>query len=166
MKTPISYYGGKQKMVTKIVPIIPEHQLYCEPFCGGAAIFFAKPKSDVEVINDTNSELINFYRIVQNDFVSLEKEVRITLHSRRIHSDAKTIYNAPHLFNDIKRAWAVWVMATQSFSAMLDGSFGYDVGKNQTTKKIDNAKKNFTEELAIRLQNVQIGMHRCASYYQ
>jgi DNA adenine methylase len=156
MKTPISYYGGKQKMVSVILPMIPAHQLYCEPFCGGAAIFFAKPKSDIEVINDTNSELINFYRVAQNDFVSLEKEVRITLHSRRLHSDAKTIYNAPHLFNDIKRAWAVWVMATQSFSAMLDGSFGYDVGKNHTTKKIDNAKKNFTEELAIRLQNVQI----------
>ncbi len=156
MKTPITYYGGKQKMVNKIVPIIPEHQLYCEPFCGGAAIFFAKAKSDVEAINDTNKELINFYRVVQNDFVSLEKQVRITLHSRTQHRDAKVIYESPHLFNEVQRAWAVWVLATQSFSSMLDGSFGYDVAKNHTTKKINNAKTNFTEDLAIRLQNVQI----------
>lgn len=143
-------------MVRHILPMIPSHTLYCEPFCGGAAIFFAKEKSDVEVINDTNKELINFYRVVQNDFISLEKEVRITLHSRSLHHDAKVIYNAPHLFNEVKRAWAVWVMATQSFSALLDGSFGYDIAKNTTTKKIHNAKSNFTEELAVRLQNVQI----------
>jgi len=42
LRTPVTYYGGKQKMVRHILPIIPEHNLYCEPFCGGAAIFFAK----------------------------------------------------------------------------------------------------------------------------
>jgi len=156
MKTPITYYGGKQKMLRHILPMIPPHTLYCEPFCGGAAVFFAKQKSEIEVINDTNKELINFYRVVQNDFVSLEKEVRITLHSRTLHRDASAIYNSPHLFSEVKRAWAVWVLATQSFSAMLDGSFGYDVSEQHTTKKISNARANFTEELAIRLQNVQI----------
>lgn len=156
MKTPISYYGGKQKMVSKILPLIQPHTLYAEPFCGGAAVFFAKDPSQVEIINDTNKELINFYRVVQNDFVSLEKEVRITLHSRTSHRDASVIYNSPHLFNDVKRAWAVWALATQSFSSIIDGSWGYDISANQTTRKIHRAKMNFTEELAIRLQNVQI----------
>ncbi len=44
MKTPITYYGGKQKLVSKILPLIPEHKLYAEPFVGGAAVFFGKPK--------------------------------------------------------------------------------------------------------------------------
>ena len=156
MKTPISYYGGKQKLASTILQMIPEHKLYCEPFIGGAAVFFAKPPSDLEVINDTNKELVNFYRTVQNDFVSLEREVRITLHSRTMHRDAKVIYDSPHLFNEVKRAWAVWVLASQSFSSMLNGSFGYDVGKNTTTKKISNKRVSFTEEYAIRLQNVQV----------
>ena len=42
LKTPISYYGGKQKLATKIISLIPLHTLYCEPFLGGAAVFFAK----------------------------------------------------------------------------------------------------------------------------
>lgn len=42
LKTPVTYYGGKQTMVSKILPLIPEHKLYAEPFAGGAAIFWAK----------------------------------------------------------------------------------------------------------------------------
>lgn len=156
MKTPISYYGGKQKLSATILKLIPKHNLYCEPFIGGAAIFFAKEPSNVEVINDVNKELVNFYRTVQNDYVGLEKEIKITLHSRDLHRKANVIYTNPDMFSEIKRAWAVWVMSTQSFAAMLDGSWGYDVGKNTTTKKISNKRESFTEDYAIRLQNVQI----------
>jgi len=156
LKTPISYYGGKQNLVSKILPLIPEHELYAEIFCGGAAVFFSKPQSGVEVLNDTNSELINFYQVAQRDFHQLEVLIKITLHSRRLHKDAKVIYENPHMFDPVKRAWAIWVLSTQSFSAMLDGTWGYDVSKNTTSKKIHNKRDSFSEEIAIRLQNVQI----------
>jgi DNA adenine methylase len=156
MKTPISYYGGKQNMLRNILPLIPSHNLYCEPFCGGAAVFFSKPVANVEVINDTNSELINFYRVAQNKFVELDQMVRVTLHSRRLHADAGVVYNNPHLFDEVKRAWAVWVLSSQSFAAQLDSTFGYDKTKDTTTKKISNKRESFSEELAIRLQHVTI----------
>lgn len=38
MKTPISYYGGKQTLLKHILPLIPSHKLYTEAFCGGAAV--------------------------------------------------------------------------------------------------------------------------------
>src|SRR5690606_14904961 len=156
IKTPISYYGGKQNLVSTILPLIPEHRTYVEPFVGGGAIFWAKQPSEAEIINDYNRELINFYEVCKNEFIELEKMVRISLHSRSLHSDANVIYENPHLFTRIQRAWAVWVLATQSFSAMLDGSWGYDVKGSTMPKKLLNKKNNFTEDLAIRLQNVQI----------
>lgn len=156
LKTPISYYGGKQNLATKILSMIPEHTLYAEPFLGGAAVFFGKQASEIEVLNDTNRELMNFYKVVQNDFVSLEKEIRITLHSRDFHHKARVIYNNPDLFTEIKRAWAVWVLSTQSFSSQLDSTFGYDRSSNTTTKKVINNKGRFTEQMAYRLQNCQI----------
>lgn len=157
MKTPITYYGGKQKLASKIVSMIPEHNLYCEPFIGGAAVFFAKNPSPVEVINDTNSELINFYEVVKNDFSALHQKVRISLHSRTMFEDANHIIARPHMFTRIDRAWAIWCLAAQGFSGMLDGkSWGYDVAKNTTTKKIINKRDLFDEDYAIRLQNVQI----------
>jgi len=155
-KTPLSYYGGKQKLSSIIVSLIPEHVLYGEPFCGGAAPFFAKDPSEVEVLNDINRELINFYRVVQQDFTSLEKEIRITLHSRDLHRKARVIYENPDMFSELKRAWAVWVLSSQSFAAKLDGTFGYDKTGNTTTKKISNKRESFTEDMAIRLQNVQL----------
>jgi DNA adenine methylase len=138
------------------VPLIPKHTLYCEPFCGGAAIFFAKEPSEIEVLNDTNRELINFYQVSKNDFTSLEKEVRITLHSRDLHRRASTIYNNPDMFTNIERAWALWALSSQSFSSKLDNAWGYDKGKNRSAKRLTNARESFTEELAIRLQNVSI----------
>jgi DNA adenine methylase len=156
IKTPISYYGGKQNLIKYILPLFPEHLLYAEPFVGGGAIFWSKQKSEVEVINDNNRELINFYECVQNEFVELEKMVRISLHSRSIHRDANVIYENPHMFTRLQRAWAVWVLAAQSFSSKLDGSWGYDKQKSSTSLKIKNKRDNFTEDLSIRIQNVQI----------
>lgn len=42
LRTPLTYYGGKQQLCKEILHQIPQHQLYCEPFCGGAAVFFGK----------------------------------------------------------------------------------------------------------------------------
>lgn len=156
LKTPITYYGGKQKLVSRLLSILPEHQLYCEPFVGGGALFWAKTPSGVEVINDTNRELINFYECVQNQFVELEKMIRISLHSRSLFNDAKVIYNNPHMFDKLQRAHAVWVLAAQGFAGMLDSTWGYDKTKPTTSKKISNKRDAFSEEHAIRLQNVQI----------
>ena len=156
MKTPLIYYGGKTSLISLILPIIPLHKVYVEAFVGGGAIFWAKSQSELEIINDNNRELINFYEIVQNDFVALEKMVRISLHSRSIYNDACVIYNNPHMFNRLKRAWAVWVLSAQSFGGKFNGGWGFDKTKNTTAAKVNRKRKAFTSDYAIRLQNVQI----------
>jgi len=155
MKTPITYYGGKQQLAKTITSLIPCHRLYCEPFIGGAAIFFAKEPSEVEILNDINSEIVNFYEVIQRDFVSLWQEVAISLHSRKMHEHARVVYKNPEMFDRIKRAWAVWMLSNQSYGALFDGGWGYDVS-GQTSRKISAKRDSFTEELAIRLQNVQL----------
>jgi DNA adenine methylase len=156
MNTPISYYGGKQRLASRIIQLFPKHNLYSEPFLGGGAVFWKKEKSNVEVINDTNRELINFYKVVQQDYISLEKEIQISLHSRDLHRKANVIYTNPDMFSERKRAWAVWVLANMSYSSRLNGGWGYDISKPQTSKKIHSKREKFTIDLAIRLQTVQI----------
>ena len=155
MKTPITYYGGKQQLAKKIISLIPSHEIYCEPFVGGGAVFFQKEPSKSEIINDINGELINFYEVVQRDFSLLAQEVIISLHSRKLHHHARVVNENPDMFDRIKRAWAVWVLANSSFGASWDAGWGYDA-KGQTTRKLKNKREAFTEELAIRLQDVQI----------
>ena len=155
-KPPISYYGGKQRLVSTILPLFPAHVLYNEPFAGGLALLFGKERSEVEVVNDTNTELINFYKVMKQDFVSLQKQVAITLHSRKQHEHARVIYAFPELFSELQRAWAVWVLATQSFASSLTTSWGFDLNRNTHGKKIVNKTIAFDESYAVRLQNVQI----------
>jgi DNA adenine methylase len=47
-------------------------------------------------------------------------------------------------------------LSSQSFASIIDNAWGYDKTKNTTTKKNSNKRDSFTEEYAIRLQNVQI----------
>ena len=155
MKTPISYYGGKQSLSSLILELIPEHRVYCEPFFGGGAVFFAKKPSQVEIINDTNKELINFYEVVKTDFAALEREINLSLHSRDMHRQAEVIYENPDMFDRVKRAWAVWMLANVSYACKLDGCFGYD-RTGGMSKKLDNKRETFTEEYAKRLRRVQI----------
>ncbi|MDR0375254.1 MAG: DNA adenine methylase [Treponema sp.] len=155
MHTPISYYGGKQTLAAIILGLIPEHRIYCEPFLGGAAVFFAKQPSKVEIINDANCEIINFYEVLKHDFTSLEKEIAISLHSRKKHRQARVIYENPEMFDRVKRAWAVWMMANSSYGCMLDATFGYD-RTGGYSKKLNNKRESFTEDYAIRLQRTQI----------
>lgn len=154
-RTPITYYGGKQKLVPTILKLIPVHNLYCEPFSGGAAVFFAKEPARVEVLNDTNRELINFYQILQSDPDQLVDELKKTLFSRATFNDAWAIYNYPHLFPELKRAWALWVLSIQGFSGQLSATWGYDRLKNTPVKRMKNRKEEL-EDVAKRLTNVQI----------
>lgn len=155
MKTPITYYGGKLSLLPKIIPLIPEHKLYCEPFIGGAAVFFAKQKSKVEIINDINGEIVNFYKVLQNDFNALQKEIKTTLHSRDLHRRAQVIYSNPDMFDNIKRAWAVWVLANMSFDNTLNTSFSRSAD-GMISHKIAVKRDNFNEELCKRISGVQI----------
>lgn len=155
MKTPISYYGGKQTMLKHIIPLIPLHKIYTEAFCGGAAVLFAKYPVDSEIINDLNMDLTTFYWMAKTNYSELKNEINKTLHSRDQHTHAAHILNYPQFFTPAKRAWAVWALCKMSFASKIDGSFGYDFGGGMP-KKIANAKDDFTETLCARLERVTI----------
>ncbi len=154
MKTPITYYGGKQTMLKHLLVMIPEHRIYCEPFFGGGALFFAKPKAEVEVINDVNGEVINFFKVLKTKFPALQKEIQATLHSRELYKKSMQIYNNPKSYSDIQRAWALWTATNQGFAGMI-GSWGF--GKTNSKEKAVAAKRdNFIKTYEDRLRMVQV----------
>lgn len=155
LRTPISYYGGKQQMLQHILPLIPAHDIYTEAFFGGGALFFAKEPSRAEVINDLNGEVINFYRTIQTNFAKLNKLIQATLHSRELYADAMVIYNSPHLFDEVRRAWAFWILTNQGYVSKI-GSWGYDRDGDSMVKKLKGKKLLFNDDLKERLERTQI----------
>jgi len=155
MKTPITYWGGKQQLVPEILKMIPIHRQYNEPFFGGGAVFFAKKPSEIEFINDINGEMVNFYRILKKKFEELKEEVDCTLHSEYQHQQARDIYVAPLDHSGIMRAWAVWMLSKQSIYSILSNQWSVSIDKNKATQ-LQKAKEAFTIAYARRLERTSI----------
>ena len=158
MKTPITYYGGKQQMVPIILGMIPSHKIYCEPFFGGGAVFFAKGPSFLEAINDKNDLIITFYKQCITNFEELQLRVITTLCSESEQKKAKYIYHHPDGYSDIDKAWAVWASTNMSIMATPDGNWKRDngTGGSHAGVSLEAHRKNFTEKIQKRLSKVQI----------
>lgn len=65
VNSPIKWVGGKSRLRKKIISLIPQHSCYVEVFGGAAWVLFGKPLSGVEVLNDIDGELINFFRTIR-----------------------------------------------------------------------------------------------------
>lgn len=102
--SPLPYTGNKRCIINTILAVMPEHNVYIEPCCGSAEIFFSKPKAEKEIINDYNGDLINLFRIVQNCdklafllgrvFLSVNSEQVFKLNKERLH-------NTPNILDDV-----------------------------------------------------------------
>jgi DNA adenine methylase len=83
IKPPFNRQGNKYKLRHKIIPLIPAHKTYVEPFVGSGAIFFNKQKAENNVLNDLDENTINRIKLLKtapsnldlyrNDLNTLEK---------------------------------------------------------------------------------------------
>jgi DNA adenine methylase len=164
MRTPITYYGGKQTMCNEIIPMIPDHKIYCEPFFGGGAVFFSKTPSYLEVINDINDRLITFYTVMKNNFYQLNELIQDTLHSESLHLKAREVFYGRIKSTELEIAWSVWVLTNMSFAGSIYGGWKWDNGSKgshfgRTTKN----KRQYFIQLKERLQEVQISKNEALS---
>lgn len=153
-KQPISYYGGKSNLLSSILPLIPKHKIYAEPFFGGGSVFFAKEPAESEIINDQHAMVANFYRVAQTNFAKLKQKVEETLFNRASFSVAQAVWKLPHLFSKVTQAWAFYIGCNMGFSSQ-PGSWGYDrFGK--CNQKFRNKKVSFDSSIVERLENTTI----------
>jgi len=84
MNSFLRWVGGKSQMVARITPLLGQCKSYIEPFAGGAWVFFARPSSRFEVLNDLDGELANLYRALQRSGRRLIREVDQYPYSRAV----------------------------------------------------------------------------------
>jgi len=141
-------------MVKHILPLLPEHKHYIEPFFGGGAVFFSKEPSQMETINDISDFVITFFRQVKSNFSELKTVIDGTAHSRSEYMRAMSIYKNSMFFPDISKAWAFYI-ATQMGSLSHIGSW-YSSTTSNRYKCIRRKINNFSKEYAERLAQAQI----------
>ncbi|WP_085841442.1 DNA adenine methylase [Enterobacter asburiae] len=124
----IPWVGGKSRLAKTILPAFPAHTCYVEPFCGGAALFFRKEPSKVEVLNDINGELVNLYRVVKYHLEEFVRQFKWALTSRQIFEWNQA--TDPDTLTDIQRAARFYYLQRLEYGAKVGGNtFGTSATK-------------------------------------
>lgn len=115
MKPPFPYYGGKTRVAQQIVDLLPPHGHYVEPFAGSLAVLLAKPVSQLETVNDINSDLVTFFRVLRDQPDELIRICALTPHSREEHALSRLRED----LTELERARRTFVNLSQGRSASL-----------------------------------------------
>ena len=144
MKPLVKYYGGKQRIASRIVRIIERipHRIYVEPFAGGCAVLFAKGKPIVtnhhhyrECVNDSDERIVTMYRVARDRPDDLRRWLELTPYSQSELAMAYGILRDPDGHSELRRAWAAVVSLRMGFSAQFQCGWGMaKTGANHASK--------------------------------
>jgi DNA adenine methylase len=150
---PFSYIGGKRAIAKPIIALFPAHTTYVEAFAGGAQVFFRKEPSEVEVLNDLDGEVVNFYRVCQQHYEELIRYFRFMVMSRAWHGLLKT--TDPKTLTDIQRAARYLYLLKNSYAGLVR-NLDYSVSVTQLPSfNLERLPENI-EQAHKRLARVQI----------
>ncbi|MFC1652124.1 DNA adenine methylase [Planctomycetota bacterium] len=129
LTAPLKWHGGKSYLSDWIIDRMPRHLHYVEPFGGGLAVLLAKNPFDErhqwgekshesgisEVVNDLNSELMNFWKVLQGEatFAQFQRIAEATPFSQPQWEDAESCMVPRHDL-DVEAAVAFFVRCRQS----------------------------------------------------
>jgi len=146
MNSVIAWVGGKRLLRKKIIPLIPKHNVYCEPFGGAAWVLFGKSpigkdwlnsgRRYKEIYNDLNGDLVIFWRYVKYHPFAFQKELSQYLASRELFLEF--IHTTPR--TQLERAIMFYFKLALSYGSL---SQHFSVRGNNTLalKNIERLKK-------------------------
>lgn len=115
LSPPVPYFGGKQRIASTIADLLPKHEHYVEPYAGGLSVLLAKRPSKIETINDLDSDIITFWRVLRDQPEDLVRVCTLTPHGRAEMQACRDRIGV----GDLERARRVWVSLTQGRTGTL-----------------------------------------------
>lgn len=109
-KPPFAYYGGKQLLAQRLIALMPEHRHYVEPYAGSLSVLLAKPRAQMETVNDLDGDLMAFWRVLRDRPADLERVCWLTPHARQ---EREIAAKAAPVTDEVEQARRVWVQLSQ-----------------------------------------------------
>lgn len=130
------YIGGKHRLAKLIVELIPEHEIYVEPFTGAGHVFFTKERSKIEVLNDADSKIANLFYCVAFHCKDFWNKFRWLIYSRAIRQKLmKELKKKDKVeLGDVDSAVGMLFLAYSGFGGDLYGGFGYGNGGGEAKR--------------------------------
>lgn len=157
-KSPIARVGGKYALAKQLIQLFPEHTTYVEVFGGAAHVLFRKEPSPVEIYNDIDALLVNFFRVMADaeQCGGLCRRVYNALYSR---DEFNRCLRDREDGSDLDKAVRFAVINKQSFGGMM-GTWGVDIKEDHQTKGFTNMPARI-QNAHLRMKSVQI---ECQSF--
>jgi len=152
---PFPWYGGKYSYTSFVYENLADTHRYVEPFCGSSVVLINKPQAPVETINDLNSNVVNFFEVLQTDKEELIERLKYTPYSREVFEKAKK----QEYTDNIQQAIYFLVRTTQSYSCNgRSWAKSTKVARRGKSQKVSlwQKRREYVEQTAERIAEVQI----------
>jgi len=175
MQSPFTWFGGKGHLSTQILAEFPpdsEYSCYVEPFGGGASILFAKTPTCLEVYNDLDRLLVNFFQQLRTNSEEFIDKLKLVPYAREEHKEAKRVLHLPTLLaylrsgKGVEAAVSFFILTRQSMSGDIKG--GWSLGKTNNPVPSWLSAIDRLPECVNRFKQVQIenlGAIQCTEKY-
>jgi len=90
---------------------------------GAAWVFFSKPRSKVEAVNDANGHLVNLFQVLQDRFEEFYRRRVYLISSRRLYVRFLDRLKTGQWLDDIDRALMYWYGLRHSFRGVYGAGF-------------------------------------------
>lgn len=160
IKPPFGYFGSKYKIALTICENLPPHSAWVELFCGSASVTLAKKPSPIEIINDLDDQIINFFDTLRNQEEALCRAVALTPYARtELYKARKKEKNISSL-EKARRFLITSMMAVNGLFGEHKGGFSFSSaysreGREARVNRWYNLPPRL-EAVAERLRNVRI----------
>lgn len=145
--TVFPYPGGKASYADWVLQHLPAHETYVEPFGGSGGVLFNKPPSDVEVYNDLDGDLVNFFEALRDSGDELRDWLRDTPYAREMWRSwmHQWVEDGWRPNDEVARAGVFFYLRAASFSAQVGTRSGFSI----------SAKRNHAEKYQNRVERLE-----------
>lgn len=156
MKSILRYPGSKWNLADKISQLLPEHKTYLEPYFGSGAVLFTKSPSAIETVNDLNDDVVNLFRVIQQEPEALAEKIYLTPYSRKIYDEAWKI--RPKIGIDKALNFVIRSVMSHGFRVIEKSGWKMDVNGRERAYAVKhwNDLPKLIQEMTLRLKQVQI----------
>jgi DNA adenine methylase len=156
MLKPFQWFGSKTYMLKYILGFIPSHDYYAELFGGAAVVLLNKPIANVEIYNDKDHMVYNFWKVI-NTSEKYDKFLQ-GLSNLIYHEDLIEEYYA--LLNsedDVEKALGFYILAYAARNGVMHpDSFSFRRAYTRNIARLIFVKKpKQLDDIIKRMQNVQ-----------
>lgn len=153
IRPPLRWFGGKWYLKSEIINLLPAHRVYTEPYGGCCSVLLNKPAAPIEIYNDLNYELVNFFKVLRDSPDKLIKQLFLTPYSREEfeRSFDKLELEIDYGNDELERARRFYIRYRQSMAG---------IGKVFSTCTVKRTRRGCSDVVSGWLSSIEDNLER------